>query len=237
MLTLNPYGLPLFGPNVDVYGYGTSIGQLDDTDANAGTFLGTLVLPPNLGYGEDAFFDVTAFVANTHAPFLAFNLRSVGTDVFSSLEFNYGHPSQLLITTAVPEPAPIALLLIGLLLWRHRTPSLHQSPPFSIVLLRNLRGIIHGYLHRSHEFHGSGIRNVKDSTKRADAVKLAANWGTAKGFFWTLGSYDVVAIFEAPDDASMTALGLAIGAGGNVRTQTLRAFSREEMNGILAKLA
>jgi len=60
---------------------------------------------------------------------------------------------------------------------------------------------------------------------------------TAKEFFWTLGSYDVVAIFDAPDDASMTALGLAIGAGGNVRTQTLRAFSREEMNGVLAKLA
>ena len=54
---------------------------------------------------------------------------------------------------------------------------------------------------------------------------------------WTLGSYDVVGIFEAPDDASMTALGLAIGAGGNVQTQTLRAFSREEMNGVLAKLA
>jgi hypothetical protein len=113
-LTLNPYGLPLFGPNVDVYGYGTAIGQLDVTDANAGTFLGTLVLPANLGYGQDAFFDVTAFVANAHAPFLAFNLRSAGTDVFSSLEYNYGHPSQLLITTPAPEPASIALVLIGL---------------------------------------------------------------------------------------------------------------------------
>ena len=88
-------------------------------------------------------------------------------------------------------------------------------------------------------FTDQGIRNVKDTTKRADAVKALANkFGvTAKEFFWTLGSYDVVAIFDAPDDASMTALGLAIGAGGNVRTQTLRAFSREEMNGVLAKLA
>jgi uncharacterized protein with GYD domain len=88
-------------------------------------------------------------------------------------------------------------------------------------------------------FTDQGIRNVKDTTKRADAVKaLAQKFGvTAKEFFWTLGSYDVVAIFEAPDDTSMTALGLAIGAGGNVRTQTLRAFSREEMNGVLAKLA
>lgn len=88
-------------------------------------------------------------------------------------------------------------------------------------------------------FTDQGIRSGKDTTKRADAVKeLAKKFGvTAKEFYWTLGSYDVVAIFEAPDDASMTALGLAIGAGGNVRTQTLRAFSRQEMNGIVAKLA
>src|SRR6266508_6913872 len=88
-------------------------------------------------------------------------------------------------------------------------------------------------------FTDQGIRNVKDTTKRADAVKeLARKFGvTAKEFFWTLGSYDVVAVFEAPDDVSVTALGLAICAAGNVRTQTLRAFSREEMNGVLAKLA
>ncbi len=88
-------------------------------------------------------------------------------------------------------------------------------------------------------FTDQGVRTVKDTAKRADAVKeLAKKFGvTAKEFYWTLGSYDVVAIFEAPDDASITALGLAIAGGGNVRTQTMRAFSREEMNGVLAKLA
>jgi uncharacterized protein with GYD domain len=87
-------------------------------------------------------------------------------------------------------------------------------------------------------FTEQGIRSVKDSTKRADAVKeLAKKYGvTAKDFYWTLGTYDVVVVFDAPDDASMTALGLAIGSLGNVRTQTMRAFSRDEMNGILAKL-
>ena len=87
-------------------------------------------------------------------------------------------------------------------------------------------------------FTDQGVRSVKDTAKRADAVKeLAKKFGvTAREFYWTLGSYDVVAIFEAPDDASMTALGMAIGAGGNVRTQTLRAFSREEINGVLAKV-
>jgi uncharacterized protein with GYD domain len=43
-------------------------------------------------------------------------------------------------------------------------------------------------------------------------------------------------VFEAPDDASITSMGLAIGSAGNVRTQTLRAFSREEMDGVLSRL-
>ena len=87
-------------------------------------------------------------------------------------------------------------------------------------------------------FTDQGVRTIQDTTKRADAVKeMAQKFGvTAKEFYWTLGSYDVVAIFDAPDDASITAFGLAIGAGGNVRTQTMRAFSRDDMDGILAKL-
>ena len=87
-------------------------------------------------------------------------------------------------------------------------------------------------------FTDQGVRTVKDTTKRADAVKeTARKMGIeTKSLYWTLGKYDVVAIFEAPDDASMTALGLAIGSGGNVRTQTMRAFSKEEMSGVLAKL-
>lgn len=88
-------------------------------------------------------------------------------------------------------------------------------------------------------FTDQGIRNVKDSTKRADAVKEAAKKYGAKmtQIYWTLGHYDLVAIIEAPDDTSATAFALAIGTAGNVRTQTLRAFSKEEMNGILAKMA
>jgi len=50
------------------------------------------------------------------------------------------------------------------------------------------------------------------------------------------GSVDMVVVFEAPDDASMTAFALAIGAAGNVRTQTLRAFDRAEMSAVLSKL-
>ena len=88
-------------------------------------------------------------------------------------------------------------------------------------------------------FTDQGIRKVKETTKRADAArKMAKKFGVSvKEFFWTLGSYDLVMIFEAPDDASMTAFGLAIGEKGNVRTQTLRAFSKEDMDKILRKLA
>jgi uncharacterized protein with GYD domain len=87
-------------------------------------------------------------------------------------------------------------------------------------------------------FTDQGIRDVKETTHRAEAVEAAARkFGvTVKGIQWTLGSFDIVATFEAPDDQSLTAFELAIAQQGNVRTQTLRAFSRDEMNAILAKL-
>lgn len=115
LLTLNPYGEPLWDKTVDVYGYGTSVAALAASDANAGTFLGTLVLPENLGFGQDASFDVTSFVNGLNSPYVAFNLRTTGTDVFSSLEYNDGHPSELLATAAaVPEPANASLMLAAI---------------------------------------------------------------------------------------------------------------------------
>jgi uncharacterized protein with GYD domain len=83
-----------------------------------------------------------------------------------------------------------------------------------------------------------GIRNVKDTTKRAtQASEMSAKMGVKmKEIYWTVGQYDVVATYEAPDDATMTALALAVGAQGNVRTTTLRAFSKEEMSKILGKV-
>lgn len=93
------------------------------------------------------------------------------------------------------------------------------------------------YIVLSH-FTDQGVRNVKDTTKRAEAAReMARRFGVEmKDIYWTLGSYDLVVLCEAPDDASMTALGLALGQLGNVRTQTLRAFNRDEMNKILAKV-
>lgn len=87
-------------------------------------------------------------------------------------------------------------------------------------------------------FTEQGIKSVKDTTKRADAVRdTAKKFGVrVNEIYWTLGAYDVVALFDAPDDASMTALALALGSAGNVRTQVMRAFNRDEMKDVLAKL-
>lgn len=87
-------------------------------------------------------------------------------------------------------------------------------------------------------FTEQGIRAVKETTKRAEKFReLAKQHGaTVKELYWTLGKYDVVSIIEAPDTASMTALGLALGMAGNVRTQTLPAFSADEMAKVLAKV-
>jgi uncharacterized protein with GYD domain len=88
-------------------------------------------------------------------------------------------------------------------------------------------------------FTEQGVRNVKDTAKRAEAVRATAKklGITVKETYWVLGQYDVALIAEAPDEASMTALGLSIGALGNVRTQTLRAFTAEEMGKLLGRMA
>ncbi|MGF6261893.1 uncharacterized protein with GYD domain [Paraburkholderia youngii] len=87
-------------------------------------------------------------------------------------------------------------------------------------------------------FSDQGIRAVKDTTKRAGIMKeMAQKAGvTVKDIYWTLGTYDGVVLFEAPNEEAVAALGLALGALGNVRTQTVRAFSLDEMNGVLGNL-
>ena len=88
------------------------------------------------------------------------------------------------------------------------------------------------------KFTDQGIRNAKESPKRADAFKgMAKTFGiTVKELVWTQGHYDTVTIVEAPDEASLMSLNLSLGALGNVRTETLRAFSAAEMTEIIGKM-
>lgn len=88
-------------------------------------------------------------------------------------------------------------------------------------------------------FTDQGIRSVKDSAKRADAVKeLAKKFGASMSqLYWTSGHYDLVAVIEAEDEESANAFSLSIAAAGNIRAETLRAFSRDDMNAILGRMA
>jgi len=88
------------------------------------------------------------------------------------------------------------------------------------------------------QFTEQGIRNVKDTVKRGDAAIGEAEKMGMKIIeeFWTMGAYDVVVMFDAPNDETMSAFLLKIGSMGNVKSQTLRAFRKQEMEGVLAKL-
>jgi uncharacterized protein with GYD domain len=83
-----------------------------------------------------------------------------------------------------------------------------------------------------------GIKSIQDTLKRTDNVKtMAEKIGvTMKETYWVLGPYDIVAVFEAPDDATMTAFALSVAKLGNVKTQTLRAFTPADMKGVLGKI-
>ena len=86
-------------------------------------------------------------------------------------------------------------------------------------------------------FTDQGIRNVKDSPERFKAFKaMAEKLGmTVKGVYWTMGQYDLVLVVEGSEESAMTAL-LKVGSLGNVRTQTLHAFSADEITKIIGKM-
>lgn len=83
-----------------------------------------------------------------------------------------------------------------------------------------------------------GVRTARETIARADtyAQMLERVGGRLKDVYWTLGQYDIVAIVEAPDAETITAVSIGIAGRGNVRTTTLRGFSRDETNQILAKI-
>ncbi len=83
-----------------------------------------------------------------------------------------------------------------------------------------------------------GIRNIKDSPRRADAARQALSdmGGEMKELYMTMGGYDLVVVAEAPSDDVMAKFALTVGSLGNVRTTTLKAFSEAEYRGIIQSL-
>ena len=84
-----------------------------------------------------------------------------------------------------------------------------------------------------------GVKTFKELSQRIEETKTAGEAVGAKlvGYYLTMGQYDAVAISEAPDDHTIAKLALAAGARGNVRTETMRAFTDEEARSIAGELS
>jgi uncharacterized protein with GYD domain len=84
-----------------------------------------------------------------------------------------------------------------------------------------------------------GIRNVKETVKRAQSFKAAVEQAGGKFIneYYTFGKYDIVTIVEAPNDEAITSVLLSTGSLGNVQSETLKAFSMSEADNIIEKLS
>lgn len=87
-------------------------------------------------------------------------------------------------------------------------------------------------------FTQQGVANIKEAPARLDAAKEAykAVGGEIHAFYLTMGRFDAVVIGSVPDDKTAARLALAIGAQGNIRTESLRAFPEDEYREIVAGL-
>ena len=84
-------------------------------------------------------------------------------------------------------------------------------------------------------FTDQGVRGIMDTTKRADTFREQAKTAglTVREILWTMGQYDLVVITEAQDERIAASALMKLAAQGNVRTQTLPAFSKDEINAML----
>ncbi len=83
-----------------------------------------------------------------------------------------------------------------------------------------------------------GIRDVKHTAVRATQFHTAIQQagGVVKDIYWTMGRYDGVIVFEAPDHTTAAAILMQGGARGNIRSETLPAFTQAEVQDVLAKV-
>ena len=83
-----------------------------------------------------------------------------------------------------------------------------------------------------------GIQNIKEGPARTKAAQKNAHALGAefKAFYLVMGQYDFITIIEAPDDKTAAKFALSTASEGNVRVETLRAFTEEEYGDIVAAL-
>ncbi len=88
------------------------------------------------------------------------------------------------------------------------------------------------------QFTDQGIRNIKESPARVEAAKKICRdlGGEVKQFYGLMGTYDTMFILEAPHDEEAVKMAATIAMQGNVRTETLRAFTEAEYRQMVSAL-
>jgi uncharacterized protein with GYD domain len=83
-----------------------------------------------------------------------------------------------------------------------------------------------------------GIKDVKSTVDRSEQARQAIEQmgGSMPTIYWLQGAYDILAIANFPDEETATAFLLNLGKLGNLRSETLRAYSAEDMRRILEKV-
>ncbi len=83
-----------------------------------------------------------------------------------------------------------------------------------------------------------GLHAIADSPKRLDTARklLAEMGGQIRTVYMTMGDYDLVVVYEAPDDAICARFTLMLGRQGNVRSVSMKAFPEEAYRQIVASL-
>ena len=84
-----------------------------------------------------------------------------------------------------------------------------------------------------------GVRTAKDTVRRYEEAREALDSMGVRleTTVWTMGRYDIVAFVDAPDDERLSAALLRLAGAGNLRTETMRAFTAEEMGRIVQNLS
>jgi uncharacterized protein with GYD domain len=89
-----------------------------------------------------------------------------------------------------------------------------------------------------YKFTDEGAKNIKSTVQRAadNRAENERRGFTIQSLLWTMGKYDLVAVVDAPDETAMMAGLFNIAGAGNVRSETLRAFSEAEMQAAIQKM-
>jgi uncharacterized protein with GYD domain len=88
------------------------------------------------------------------------------------------------------------------------------------------------------QYTQQGLQKIKDSPSRLDQARKAyeAAGGKLKDFYLVMGEYDIVVVADLPNDEAVAKLALNLGAGGNIRTRTSRAFTEAEFRKLVQSL-